>query len=116
VRSGLIRGRIPIVVDEFMLADVPKDTVLQAVAEDDGVGSSVRHGGEELLGRVRVENHHVGGVAAGGVQRAKIVRAGRVDVGGVRVVGGTEVGLHDVRADRDAIVQPVGGGLFITVV
>src|SRR5262249_55416811 len=115
VRSSLVRGRIPIVVDEFMLADVAKVTVLQAVAEDDGVGSSVRHRVDELLGRVRVENHDVGGVATGGVQRAKIVRAGRVDVGGVGVVGGAEVGLHDIGADRDAIVQPVGGGLFVTV-
>ena len=116
VSSGLIRGRIPIVVDEFMLGGVPKVTVLQAVAEHDGVGSSVRHGGHDCLGRIRVENHNVGGVAAGGVQRTIVVRTGRINVGGVRIVGGTEEGLNGVWANRDAISLPAGGGLFVTVV
>src|SRR5690242_20203153 len=108
VCAGLIRRRIPIVVDELMLAGVPKITVFQTVAEDDGVGGPVRHTGSDGLGRVGVENHHVGSVAAGRVQGAEIVRAGGIDMGGVGPVGWTEVAFDDVGANRDAIVLPAG--------
>src|SRR5262249_35834992 len=114
VRSGLIRGRIPIVVAE---ARAPEVTELQAVADHDDVGSSVRHGGNHGTGRrVRVENQDVGGVAARGEQGAVVARAARIDVGGVRRVGGAQVDRHDVLADRDAVVRPAGAGEIVTLV
>src|SRR5262249_1443247 len=65
---------------------------------------------------VRVKNLNVGGVAARRVQRAIVVRAAFIEVGGVRPVGGTEVGLHNVLANRDAVVRPAGAGKIVTIV
>src|SRR5207302_11061309 len=126
VRSGLIRGRIPIVVAVAWAATtitivrtititiIRREagvTVLQAVAEHDAVGRAVRYGGRDGAGpRVRVEHQDVGGIAAGGVQGTVVGGAARIEVGGVRRVGRAEVRLHLVLADRHAVVRPAGAG------